>query len=95
MILTAAIGWMAQTVRGEVMNNLWQTVEDARHVGLDKKDLLMEVRRPGVYDNSDVKAHFYRMTLFLNLKGLTTLRPCALLVRSCHLRRTSANFLRD
>jgi len=47
MILTAAIGWMAQTVRGEVMNNLWQTVEDARHVGLDKKDLLMEVRRLG------------------------------------------------
>jgi len=54
MILTAAIGWMAQTVRGEVMNKLCQTVEDARHVGLDKKDLLMEVRRPGAALVSDL-----------------------------------------
>ena len=48
MILTAAIGWLAQTVMaGEQCIALWQTVEVARHVGLDKEDLLMEVRRLG------------------------------------------------
>jgi hypothetical protein len=29
------------------MYSFMQTVEEARHVGLDKKDLLMEVRRLG------------------------------------------------
>jgi hypothetical protein len=48
MILTAAIGWLAQTVlQRSAMYSFMQTVEEARHVGLDKKDLLMEVRRLG------------------------------------------------
>lgn len=48
MILIAAIGWLDQTVTAEEQCILlWQTVEVARHVGLDKLDLLMEVRRPG------------------------------------------------
>jgi hypothetical protein len=47
MILTAAIGWLAQTVlQRSAMYSFMQTVEEARHVGLDKKDLLMEAPSP-------------------------------------------------